>query len=289
MAVHVRPGVQSPPEVGAVRGWIRAHPLRAYFVVAFAFAWAVEVVAFALLDVPELPAVVLAGFGPPVAAVVTSYVADGWAGLHVLKRRLFHWRVRVGWYAFAFVVIPVVGFCSFLFLSGGTENVPGSPVVLVASYLLLVLIMMLVGGGQEELGWRGYALGRLQQRFGASRAALLLGVVWGFWHLPLYVLVAGYNNAGSTGTSVAAAFAGFVAYTVALSVVLAWAYNSTSESVFFVMLLHGSMNALFGFAPETSTAAWCLTGAIGALALLVGIATRGRLGCHGPGPQLRAC
>jgi membrane protease YdiL (CAAX protease family) len=262
--------------------------LRAYFVVAFAFAWAVEVVAFALLDVPVLPAVVLAGFGPPLAAVVTSYVTDGQAGLHVLKRRLFHWRVGIGWYAFAFVVIPVVGFASFLFLGDGNANVPGSPVLLVASYLLLVLIMMLLGGGQEELGWRGYALAPLQERFGALRANLLLGVIWGFWHAPLYVLVADYNNAGSTGASVAAAFAGFVAYTVALAVVLAWAYNSTSESVLFVMLLHGSMNALFGFAPETSTAAWCLTGAIGALALLVVTATRGRLGCHGPGPQRRA-
>jgi uncharacterized protein len=287
MAVHVRSGVQSPPELGAVRGWIRAHPLRAYFVLAFAFAWAVEVVAFAVLDVPELPAVVLAGFGPPVAAVVTSYVADGEAGLHGLKRRLFHWRVGVGWYGFALVVIPVVGFSSFLFLRGGTANVPGSPLVLVVSYLLLVVIMMLLGGGQEELGWRGYALVPLQERFGALRANLVLGVIWGFWHLPLYVLVAGYNNAGSTATSVAAAFAGFVAYTVALSVVLAWAYNSTSESVFFVMLLHGSMNALFGFAPETSTASWCLTGAIAALALLVVFATRGRLGFRGQGPQRR--
>jgi uncharacterized protein len=182
----------------------------------------------------------------------------------------------------------VVGFSSFLLLSGGTATVPGSPVVLVASYPLLVLIMMLLGGGQEELGWRGYALGPLQQRFGALRAALLLGVVWGVWHLPLYVLVAGYNNAGSTGASVAAAFAGFVAYTVVLSVVLAWAYNSTSESVFFVMLLHGSMNALFGFAPGTAAASWCLTGAIAALALLVVIATRGRLESDGPHPHRRA-
>jgi hypothetical protein len=76
--------------------------------------------------------------------------------------------------------------------------------------------------------------------------------------------------------SVAAAFAGFVAYTVGQSMLLARAYNSTRESVFFVMVLHGSMNALFGFAPETSAAAWCLAGAMVALALLVVIATGGK-------------
>jgi membrane protease YdiL (CAAX protease family) len=157
--------------------------------------------------------------------------------------------------------------------------------MVVPSYLLLVLIMALPGGGQEELGWRGYALAPLQKRFGALWASLSLGAIWGFWHLPLYVLIVGYNNAGSSAASIAWAFAGFVGYTVVLSTILGWVYDGTRASVLLVMLVHGSMNSLFAFAPATATASWCLTGAFGALALLVVLATRGRLGCDVPRTQ----
>jgi membrane protease YdiL (CAAX protease family) len=262
----------------------------AYFTLAFAFSWSVELLAFGLLDVPVVPGIVIAAFGPPLAALVTTYVDQGRAGVHVLARRLIHWRVGLRWYAFAFVVIPVVGFSSFLFLADGTQNLPDAPMMLLPSYLLFVLIMMVMGGGQEELGWRGFALTPLQERHGALRASLLLGVIWGVWHLPLYVLVSDYNNAGSGAAGITTAFIGFVGYTIALSLLFAWAYNSTRGSVFFVMVLHGSVNAIFGFAPATATASWCLTAAVGALALLIAIATRGRLGYaspHVPDPARR--
>ena len=160
----------------------------------------------------------------------------------------------------------------------GTENLPGSAALLVPSYLLLVVIMMTMGGGQEELGWRGYALGPMQERLGAFRAAALLGLLWGLWHLPIYLLVPGYNNAGSGALDVALAFAGFVGYTVALAMILSWVFNGTGGSVLLTMIVHGALNANFGFAPASATASWCITSAFAALAVVVVMTTRAHLG-----------
>jgi membrane protease YdiL (CAAX protease family) len=145
-------------------------------------------------------------------------------------------------------------------------------------YLVSVAIMFFMGGGQEEPGWRGFALPRMQPRFGPLGGAVLLGLLWGLWHLPLYAWVPDYNNAGSGLVRIATSFLGFLGYTVALSAILAWALNGTRGSVFLVMLVHATANATFGFAPETRLASWSLTLAMAVLALVIVATTRGRLG-----------
>ena len=270
--------VYSPSVGGRAKSLTRANPLTAYFVMAFGFAWTVEVVAFGLFDVPEVPGIVIAAFGPPVAAIVITQLTEGRDGVHTLLGRLRRWRVGLRWYALALVAVPAIGISSFVFLQDGTENLPGSPALLVLSYLLLVAVMMTMGGGQEELGWRGYALGPLQERLGAFRAAALLGLLWGLWHLPIYLLVPGYNNAGSGALAVGSAFAGFVGYTVALAMILSWVFNGTGGSVLLTMIVHGALNANFGLAPASAAAAWCITGAFAAVAMVIVLATRGHLG-----------
>jgi membrane protease YdiL (CAAX protease family) len=90
----------------------------------------------------------------------------------------------------------------------------------------------------EELGWRGFALPRLQARHGALRASVALGVVWALWHLPLFAVP------GAPQGQVP--FSLFLAQAVALSVLFAWAYNGTSGSLPIVLLLHASVNTWAG-------------------------------------------
>jgi membrane protease YdiL (CAAX protease family) len=89
---------------------------------------------------------------------------------------------------------------------------------------------LFTGGLDEELRWRGYALPRLQQRYGALAASLLLGVIWAGWHLPNWFL----PDSNQAATS----FPIFVVGAVALSIILAWLYNSTGGSLLLVILAH---------------------------------------------------
>jgi membrane protease YdiL (CAAX protease family) len=101
-------------------------------------------------------------------------------------------------------------------------------------YPVLFLQVFLVGGGNEELGWRGFALPRLQRSYSALVASLLIGVGWFAWHLPLFVV------AGSSQAGVPVYYYGLAV--VALSVVFTWLYNETGGSVLLTMVLHASVN-----------------------------------------------
>jgi membrane protease YdiL (CAAX protease family) len=96
------------------------------------------------------------------------------------------------------------------------------------------LQVFLVGGGNEALGWREFALPRLQRSYSAFTASLLIGVCWFAWHLPLF-LVAGSSQAG-----VPVAYYGIAV--IALSVVFTWLYNETGGSDLLTMLLHAPVN-----------------------------------------------
>lgn len=272
-----RPLQRPVVSTGRPRELLVEHPLLGFFVLAFGISWILELVAFGLFAVPEVPGIIVAAFGPPLAAIVVTRSIEGRVGVRALLRRIVHWRVGWRWYAFVLVGIPLLGVLSFVFLEDGTENLPAAP-AFVPTYLLLVVIMMFLGGGQEEPGWRGFALPRMQARFGPLDGTAVLGLLWGLWHLPLYVLISDYNNAGSGFGSVATSFLGFCGYTIALSMIMTWVFNHTSPSLFLVMLVHGSMNTLFGLAPETTLASWSITLAFAALALVIVVATHGRLG-----------
>jgi uncharacterized protein len=89
----------------------------------------------------------------------------------------------------------------------------------------------------EELGWRGFALPRLQARNGPIGASVRIGVAWALWHLPLFVLVADYDNAGMDVVSVVSMFAIFTAgLTIGLPVIQTWLYNRSNGSVFLAVL-----------------------------------------------------
>ena len=110
---------------------------------------------------------------------------------------------------------------------------------------------MLVRGGPmgEELGWRGFALPRLQQHRNALDASIFLGLIWGLWHLPLYFVPGtGQSEMLGTGTSPAFAIGGFLGWTIGLSVLFTWLFNQTGGSLIVVIRFHTAVN-LAAFLP----------------------------------------
>ena len=88
----------------------------------------------------------------------------------------------------------------------------------------------------EEIGWRGYALPRLQARHSALVASLVVGVVWAFWHVPKFLTAGGGQDDSS--------FWLFLVGTVATAVLFTWVFNSTGGSLLTVTLLHASLSTV---------------------------------------------
>ena len=117
--------------------------------------------------------------------------------------------------------------------------------------LLLEFVRILFLGGPlaEELGWRGFALPRLQQRHTALTSGVVLGLVWGLWHIPLYFVPGtGQQEILSSGTNPAFAIVGFVGWTIGLSVLFTWLFNQTRGSLIVVIGFHTAVN-LAAFLP----------------------------------------
>jgi len=92
----------------------------------------------------------------------------------------------------------------------------------------------------EELGWRGYALDRLQLEWSAFSVSIILGVVWALWHLPLFFIEGSYQH-----DAVGFATTGFWLFmtgVVALSFAFTWIYNNTERSILGIIILHGWVN-----------------------------------------------
>ena len=166
---------------------LRRYPLIAFFVLAFALSWwAWPLYALDLSPSPIVP-------GPFVAAFIVLAITRGKTGVVGLLRRMVRWRVGVQSYAAALllpIVVALTAVALNILLLGAQRTssaaeLGGLP-SLIPTFFILLLIPG-IGGAWEEPGFRGYALPVLQNGRSALFAALILGVLWAFWHLPFYI------------------------------------------------------------------------------------------------------
>jgi len=180
------------------------------------------------------------GFGPGLAALLTTFVYARAAGLRDLFRRVVAWRTSPGWYAAALLTPVLVNglaleawsFHSGLPLADSTHS--------WAHWLQVGLAVTLFSIG-EELGWRGFLLPRVLARTGSRRAAMIVGGLWAVWHYPLYFAV-NWAMTGSTSRTCAILALATVAV-LALSVFVTWIFEHSRGSVLLAMIFHGSANA----------------------------------------------
>jgi uncharacterized protein len=263
-------GITHPPRPEEVRrrdrqraGWLADHPLVGFVAIAYGISWSLWALAWVIGDSILAAVVFVVGaFGPAFAAVIVQRRLG--EPLRPWLKAIVHWRVapRFALYALG---LPVALF--------GVANlalvVAGEPVAWtllparLLPYLGTLVVVMLIFGGQEEPGWRGFLLPRLEAQHSPVRATLLLGVVWGIWHVPLY---------GPLGFAVPLVLAFF--YT--------WLYNRTG-SVLLAIVLHGGMTAGQDHLILLEEEAHGVTDVAIGVGYLVGVAilllaTRGRLG-----------
>lgn len=232
----------------AVTAWVRAHPVTAFYALAFAITWlswwpmALHNRGLVHAGVPGL--FFVGGLGPGIAAWVVVRIVGGTRGPAELFRPLLRWRVGARWLVVAVVLWPAIWILSVTLngtLDHGLTTLGALPVVAVS------LVRHLLAAVPEEVGWRGFALPALQERHSALTASLVVGALWALWHLPLLM--------GGDPTMSACPVLPFVVWMIAEAVLYTWLYNSARGSLLVVVLLHGISNVLgvFSSAPWTTT------------------------------------
>ncbi len=219
--------------------WLRQSALSGYLVLSFAWSWTCWGLSPAIE--PQLPwlatLLMFAGsFGPSLAAVVVVASTRKWQGLRTWLGRCLRWRIGWAWWAFALLLplaLMAIAGSLHIALGGAIGTSPASGHLLM-TLVNLPLILLLGGPLGEEFGWRGYALPVLQDQLGWCTASLVLGLVWGVWHLPLFFI---------EGTSQAhIPIALFLLSVVAMSVLFGWLVSRTAGSVVAALVLHTAIN-----------------------------------------------
>jgi len=186
----------------------------------------------------------LGAWGPLVGAIVTTLIYQRFAGLKELFKRGV--MVRLGkWWWVTLLIFPVlIGGSLGLALLFGNPT-PDFPVVADAAqmgaplpvYLLIALVVVFFTTGplQEEFGWRGYVVEHLRNKYSALTAAIIAGLLWGSWHVPLFFS----NREEAYYTNPAW---GLILTTLLVGIILAWIYINTKGSIFAAMLGHAMFN-----------------------------------------------
>jgi membrane protease YdiL (CAAX protease family) len=230
-----------------------------YLGLAFLISWAAwPLVALNPESSPLVP------FGPLLAAVVMALLTGGPRELRVLVSQLGRWPRSPWWYLIALggpVVVAVAAVAVSIALGASPAPVSADWPAVGGVFLTTVVIVGLF----EEVGWRGYALPRLQRHHSGLRAALLLGAVWGLWHLPELL-----SDPDGQRPPIP-----FLIFVLAQSVILTWQYNSTLGSLPIVIVSHAAINtAAQGVLPlfaqaDYQLAWWTFTGLWVAAAVVV--------------------
>ena len=189
---------------------------------------------------------VLGGLGLPLGAVVMTWRVAGRDGLRDLGRRLVQpGRISGRWWAAALLLMPAVklsaGGLAVLFgVTDAPFNLEEATALIAQPGELLAYLgfLLLLGPLPEEIGWRGYLLDRLQLRFSALGASLLLGLAWFAWHGPLFFMTGYFARAGGAPDPLQ-----FGVMILLISVLYTWIHNHTGRSVLAAVLFHFSVNA----------------------------------------------
>lgn len=189
--------------------------------------------------------------GAAVAGLISLLVSgplSGRSGVRELLEPLRRW--RVSWISYAAALVVGAGFWLLpagldLALGGRLppwpRGVPTLEAILAAAGWIA-----LFGGGEEEVGWRGFALPRLQRRFSPLIASLILSPFWSLWHMPLY-FNGKYTAASNLGPAAMAGILTRFIWEIPVTILFTWLYNRSRGSLTLMILLHAVFNATITF------------------------------------------
>jgi len=220
-----------------------------FFLLTFAYSWVIWIPSVLDGIGIKLPfsvtgystvVVIIGAFAPLMAAITLVIREQGWKGIKAFFGEALDFHIKPIYLILALALPVLIHLIAhYLALAVGLDvaktlfpsEISVAPIVLAIPYFILMLV---IGGGQEEFGWRGYAQEPLQEKIGVIPASLVIGVIWGIWHLPLWFMTGDLHSAYS--------FLAFVIMTTSISVMYAWLYNSSGKKLIVVMFFHAMSN-----------------------------------------------
>jgi membrane protease YdiL (CAAX protease family) len=207
----------------------------------FAFTWPIDLANSGVLPFQVSPALaIFVGYGLVFASLIMTGLTLGKEGVAALLKRFLLWRLGWKWYLVALLLMPSMQVTSVLltsllshtpidFSTVYAHKIFGPSVNLVGLIIPFFLFDVIANG--EEIAWRGYVLPRLQAKHSALVSSLIVGLIWGVWHLPKYL------SHWDTVT-----FLFFMVAIVARAILYTWLYNNTKGSLLLTTLFHASGN-----------------------------------------------
>jgi len=242
--------------------WVKRFQIYLFFLLTLAISWAIWIPAtVAKLNgetsvlAPEGLIGGTARWMPGLVAILLSFLVMGKTGTGKLFQPIRSWRAGLFWYLFALLFQVVVFYAgksidallgNLYEVTSPLYSVYGSQAALMAP---MVILFAFPGAFAEELGWRGYVLPRLQNKFNALLSSTVIAIIWGAWHIPLLIYF------GDLGANDIPGYAVAVANFIPVAIIYTWIYNNTKGSLLPVTLFHVGQqlsNNLLGQLPTYS-------------------------------------
>lgn len=233
--------------------FLKRHSMIIGLALMFLFTWPIDLSNAGILPFKVPFAVYLTlGWGFIFASLLMTGLTLGREAVITMLKRYLIWRVGLQWLLAALLLEPACILGGVILHAALTQTTPdfnavmayrifGTPASLLLFFLPFFLVDLVTNG--EEMGWRGYILPRLQAKHAALTSSLILGVVWGFWHLPKYIV----HFSPST-------FAWSILHFMAFAVLLTWLYNNARGSLLVVAVCHAISNTVAVFLPIANMA-----------------------------------
>jgi len=238
---------------------VKYKSLALFFLVSFTWTWVFwSLFIFKILQLPQgtgtssmnlremgfiLPVILVSPFGPSIAAFVMSYVDNGREGINSLWSSFKQFKLTKTWLIITILTYPAIFLfmrltsAIFFIIPQPTPIWINNPLIILAPFIASILH----GGLSEEFGWRGYALPRLQARFNATQASLILGFFEGLWHVPLVFWVGDSRY----GMSIPL----LIVWQMIATFYRTWVFNNTNGSILAAVLFHAMGNTASDIAP----------------------------------------
>lgn len=225
-----------------------------YIIITFILTWLFWLPGFDVAQgaVPDELLSKIGDFMPSVMALVFIACTASGSGFKSLIDRLVHFRFKPRWYLYSILTMPLivgVAYLSAHCLFGQKFNSVLVPIIAPQIWPALPLILYFIvvqGPLGEELGWRGYVLPMLLEKFTPVKTSILLGLIWSVWHYPKFFISNTIQASLADAYGLVIALAGFSLYTIILTFLITFLYLKTNGSIFGAMLFHAMANYSHG-------------------------------------------